>query len=245
MSVNKKRGFALVVFIVVFILVVLSFLFFRSPSKNNHEVSAVTTSAPTTAPLSITARIPASLPSSKTQAVTTSPIAPTIAAQPAIPLEVAEARSKSKMTLSSAYSALKAFRMEFGRFSTDLRFVGFAPLEYQESEIVKYKIGFLQSFTPNERIEIRNYKENPEALSTDTMVDESNNSDRKARTYSSLAQNVSLNDYAQFCKMDCTASPESFELILVYPLEGHGNDIWLINDKKEPILACDGLLNDC
>ncbi len=163
-------------------------------------------------------------------------------------LDVRQARREAKRILSDAYAALKAAHEEFGRYSTDFHFVGFTPFEEQESAVIEYKTGFIKPFDDVELIETKHSSENPESMSTDTFMNipiNVTNSDRNAILYSESAKTVLLGNYAKYCKNGCTATEDSFEMLLVRPLKGHGKDVWIINEKKELILACDGLLTEC
>lgn len=240
---NKKR---VGIFLVILLLVVF-FLFSKSPSLYKTE-SPQESNASVAIPAPPKAKITPLIRTEKTDSKPSTTIELKESTPPTLTHEIEQARQEAKMLLSSAYTALKSTHAEIGRYSTDFNAIGFDPFVHKEGEIVRYKLGFLQPFEPDALIETDTIHESPESMSTDSMMTYPINitaPKREVASYSDEAKSVSLNDYSKYCKMGCTANTDSFEILLVRPLEGHGKDVWLINDKKEIILVCDGLIGDC
>lgn len=136
-------------------------------------------------------------------------------------------RAEMRLALSAAYLAQKEFHSEFGRYTTDLRLAGW---DYQ-SKILNFKMGFAQAGPVGEDFQ----NEEPQDMDTDLLIRETLEKDsRDARSYSGLAEGLSIRDYAYACRDNCTATNETFEIIAVSRIGPEGQpEIWVINDKKE------------
>ncbi len=160
--------------------------------------------------------------------------------------EIEKLRNKAKTSLASIFSAQRAFHAEFGRYSTDFNALGFSPVEVQQHGVLEYKIGFLNPYTPD--TPTPGLSENPESMTSDTYMNVPVNITNPARdvaAYSDPAKKLSLEEFRRYCQMGCTADRDRFELLLVLPLENGQHDVWLINDKKEFVHACNGLTERC
>lgn len=226
-------------------LILIIALLFLTKTKEQNKIQTIEPTA------DVLADPPITTEAISTEAHTpahSSPESVHIPAENAVPPEVLQARQEAKGTLSSAYTALKAFQAEYGRYSTDFYALGYEPMQIQQKGVVNFKVGFAKAFYSEELIENEEILENPESMSSDTYMRTPINitsPEREVASYSEPVKKISLDDYQKYCSMGCTATNDSFEIILVRPLEGHGNDVWIINDKKEIRLVCDGLKQDC
>lgn len=158
------------------------------------------------------------------------------------PEDVKRARTLAKMTLSSMYTAQKAYHSEFGRYTTDLKMAGWMPAE---KELV-YKAGFVKAYWADPESEFEIDEEDPRFMDSDTFAgftvpSEIPNEPPSFYSVSEKLKSSRLGDYQQHCKNGCTAGPDHFEILLVMPLQDEKHvDVWLINDKKEIVLVQDG-----
>lgn len=158
------------------------------------------------------------------------------------PEDVKRARTLAKMTLSSMYTAQKAYHAEFGRYTTDLKMAGWMPAE---KELV-YKAGFVKAYWADPESEFEIDEEDPRFMDSDTFAgftvpSEVPNEPPSFYSVSEKLKSSRLGDYQQHCKNGCTAGPDHFEILLVMPLQDEKHvDVWLINDKKEIVLVQDG-----
>ncbi|MBY0313978.1 MAG: hypothetical protein K2Q26_00535 [Bdellovibrionales bacterium] len=161
------------------------------------------------------------------------------------PEDVKRARTLAKMTLSSMYTAQKAYHSEFGRYTTDLKMAGWMPAE---KEIV-YKAGFVKAYWADPESEFEIDEEDPRFMDSDTFAgftvpSEVPNEPPSFYSVSEKVKSSRLGDYQQHCKNGCTAGPDHFEILLVMPLQDEKHvDVWLINNKKELVLVQDGRKN--
>lgn len=139
--------------------------------------------------------------------------------------KVARLRANAKWALESGYMTLKAIQAEHGRYTSDLRSIGWTP----RSTTLNYKMGFLAP--PNAS----------QYMNTDSFIGEATGVDNETYKYSKEAAAIRLADYVSYCERGCFADERGFELLLVIPLDEKRLDVWLINDKKQLKLAKDGL----
>lgn len=166
-----------------------------------------------------------------------------------VPPEVKRLRDEARFSLAGLFSALRAYHSDYGRYSTDLNSIGFVPLAIDQKASLAYKFGFLKPYFPEPVIaKVEPKGENPESTSTDTFMNVPINitaPNRDAPSYTPEARNISLDAFHRYCQIGCTATRDRFEILLVVPLGNDQNDVWLINDKKEVLHACDGLKERC
>ena len=151
--------------------------------------------------------------------------------------EIQDERSSFKLNLSALYTAEASFVSDYQRYSTDLVYMGWSP-----SSLMKFKVGFLKRFDPDE-LQGNDYNaEDPERMNTDQYLSEPAEEGAEPYQYSKSAESINLHDYAKYCRMGCTAGKKFFEVILVAQFEGNSfQDVWLINHKKEIRHVVDGV----
>lgn len=145
-------------------------------------------------------------------------------------------RTDMKMSLSSIYSAEKAFYAEAGRYSTDFDVIGWMPVE----QILTAKVGFLDPFAT----ETDEYADRSDRLDTDQLVEASQSFDEIAMryTYAESATRVNIRSLYSYCEQGCTANREQFEVIAAANLDEDDDlDIWRINERKELVHVSDDL----
>lgn len=146
--------------------------------------------------------------------------------------EVERIRTEMKISLAVLYAAQKSFWAETGRYSTDLKAVGFTT---QGKELWS-KLGFLSPYSPPEILG----KEDPRVMDTDSLFRESDPA--KAPRLRFTARPVDLGSLARFCRQGCTATADQFEIIAAAQLmEGYPPDVWLITEKKTIRSVSNGL----
>jgi Na+-transporting methylmalonyl-CoA/oxaloacetate decarboxylase gamma subunit len=149
------------------------------------------------------------------------------------PQDVEELRSKLKSAAAGGYTAQRAFQAEWNRFTSDLVFMGWEPTMPE----LNYKMGFLGALVADAVDE----KEKPQRYSTDAFINEETDQSSEKIRYTRAAEKINLSDYARYCQQGCVATKDSFELLLVLPLDEQGHvDVWTINDKKEMKQVVDG-----
>jgi len=142
-------------------------------------------------------------------------------------------RSSAKLNLSAIYTAQMSFKSDYGRFSSDLVFLGWEPTEVP----MKYKIGFLSEFRPTKLVVIDGSMEDPSRLDSDEFL----GGDGRF-TYGKAAESVGLHDFEKFCRIGCTATAKSFEVLVVIPLGESGKvDVWSITHDKKLSQLWDGV----
>lgn len=140
--------------------------------------------------------------------------------------EITKLRSQAKIGLAANYAAQKSFFAEYGRYTTDLYAVGWMP----EENPLPYKAGFLQPAQPANLPA----NEDPRRLDTDALLRDPESPARSGRLYTPSAEAISLADLSGYCKLGCTASERSFELLVAFNLDDDATlDVWRITDKKE------------
>lgn len=131
-----------------------------------------------------------------------------------------------KSNLMGLYAAEMSWREEMGRFTTDIKFVGFNV----DSHVVAAKFGFLNQFDPESVME----GEHPNLMNTDELVARDVTSDGKEYDYAASAEDVDLNSIKNYCQEGCTATENTFEIIAAANLDDDNTyDVWVINDRKE------------
>lgn len=228
------------VLVVLIVLVVIAILF---TSRREHQVKKLVpeeaqTNAEAAKVKSSVVRKTPSVPPAK------STVTPPPAENPEVPKEVQRLRNEAKASLAGAFSSLRAFHSEYERYSTDFWAIGFKPSAIEEKKPLDFKMGFLTQYDPEQPLN----SEVPAAMITDTYMrvnENITNPNRDRPSYSDAAKEISLDNYRRYCQMGCTADRDRFEMILVVPVGEGRNDVWLINDKKELVQACDGLKEKC
>ena len=147
--------------------------------------------------------------------------------------EIEKTRRAIQVSLSSAYTAEKAYFAEFGTYSTDLRAVGWIP---SESEL-RFKMGFTEA-----SLDPLAEGEDPDQKSTESFVNSIDESDPRKYTYAPTGQGIDLEDARHLCSERCTATRDRFEILAIANLDADATlDVWLINDAKELIQVSDDL----
>ena len=156
-------------------------------------------------------------------------------ARPALPDEatITELRSRAKLNLSALYTAQITFFSEFDRYSTDLVFIGWSPSQSP----MDFKIGFLREFRPAKLVVLDGTEEDPSRMDSDEFL----GSDGSFQ-YTPAAEDLKLYDYEKFCRMGCTATSKSFEIIVIVPIGAQGKvDVWSITHDKKLLQLWDGV----
>ena len=157
------------------------------------------------------------------------------AASPALADEatISELRSRAKLNLSALYTAQITFFSEFDRYSTDLVFIGWSPSQSP----MDFKIGFLKEFRPAKLVVLDGTEEDPSRMDSDEFL----GSDGSFQ-YTPAAESLKLHDYEKFCRMGCTATQKTFEILVVVPLGNSGKvDLWSITHDKKLRQLWDGV----
>ncbi len=156
---------------------------------------------------------------------------------PAItPDEIKTLRQQAKGVLSSFYASQRAFHMEFNRYTTDLKAVGWSP----NSGNMNYKLGFLSETKAQPTTETDRSFEDTRRMSTDDF-DGEDYTNIERFIYSREVAGLTLQEFARYCRKGCTSDQETFEIMLVLPLGDNRHvDVWLINEKKELVHVRDG-----
>jgi len=137
-------------------------------------------------------------------------------------------RNEIKVSLSSAYSAEKSYYDEYGRYTSDLRVMGWLP----QAALVRSRLGFLSPFQPSEL----QMGEDPRTMDSDAFIGEQEmDYQGKMRTYAydKSAEGFSLQELEHNCEDGCTATSEHFEILAAAMLPNGQIDAWRINDRKE------------
>jgi hypothetical protein len=146
-------------------------------------------------------------------------------------------RNQARSSLSAAYTAQRAFRAEFGRYTTDLKAAGWSPASFN----LPYKMGFLSEFRANPNNDSIQIEEDPRLNSTDSFIGDRYD-DLNSYRYDDAANSLSLSEFQHYCRQGCTAGDDSFEMVLAIPLgDAQHTDVWLINEKKGIELVQDGI----
>lgn len=135
-------------------------------------------------------------------------------------------RSDIKTVLSSIAVAEKTVKEDIGRFTTDLKYLGFL----NKSIIFSAKFGFLSTFDAGSQME----GENPSLMNTDELVKFDKDSDGREHEYGATAEEIDFATLISFCHDNCTANEDIFEIIAAANLdEDTTYDVWTINEKNE------------
>ncbi|WP_413288485.1 hypothetical protein [Bdellovibrio sp. HCB337] len=140
--------------------------------------------------------------------------------------------SEIKSNLASIYVAQKAFFAETGRYSTDLKAIGWDPLDGE----INLKVGFLEPSTegdlvPDETPQGRMDSDYLMGLKIDPL-----SGDKVSYEYSKFAQNISLKNFSQYCRRGCSATSNRFEVMAISKTGPHGEpEAWIIDDDKNII----------
>ena len=156
-------------------------------------------------------------------------------ARPALPDEatITQLRSLAKLNLSALYTAQITFFSEFDRYSTDLVFIGWSPSQSP----MDFKIGFLREFRPAKLVVLDGTEEDPSRMDSDEFL----GSDGSFQ-YTSAAETLKLYEYEKFCRLGCTATNKTFEILVVLPLGDSGKvDLWSITHDKKLLQLWDGV----
>ena len=153
--------------------------------------------------------------------------------------EIKRRRDNAKFALASTFTAMMSFKAEFDRYSTDLKSLGFSPMQSE----MNYKLGFVHQFRPsgsdnNGTNEDWNSEIN---LTTDTFVGEVEPQSSQKYKYTPESEKIDMKDYAKYCVRGCTSSEGEFEILLVLPLPNSSRvDVWTVNERKEITQVLDG-----
>lgn len=150
---------------------------------------------------------------------------------------VSNIRSQLKMNLAALYTGEISFKADYGRYSTDLIFIGWTP----EREKMNYKMGFLAEHWPRDIAVMDGQQEDPSRMNTDFFVNQFLNDSKTPATYINFASSINLEDYRRFCENSCSAYKNSFEIIIVAKFENDQEDVWIINQDKNLIHVKDGI----
>lgn len=231
MSDTSKRNLLIAV-------VLVAIAFFALRSKRSPVETPVESGKPyTEIPVAETPQEPKPSPVEKVSPppATTKPLP----VGPSLPMDkIQELRNQARAHLSASYTAQRAFRAEFGRYTTDLKAMGWAPT----SANVAFKLGFLTEFRPNPSNDPpMDIVEDPRQMSTDSFVGDRFD-DVTSYRYDDIANSLALGEYSRFCSNGCTASDDSFEILLAVPLGDTDHvDVWILNEKKQMEMVFDGV----
>ena len=150
-------------------------------------------------------------------------------------------RNQARSNLSAAFSAQRAFRAEFGRYTTDLKAAGWAP----NNPNIAFKFGFLTEFRADTNNDPpTDLREDPRQMTTDSFIGDRYDDMFNFR-YEDSANSVALNEYSRFCRNGCTAKDDTFEIVMAVPLgDAQHVDVWMINEQKQMELVLDGITGE-
>jgi hypothetical protein len=214
--------------IVIFILGLLLFFYFKSPHKKVESTESAVEEVQATQP----------------PADPRTEVAPVAVPAAGWPLsitkeEVEKIRSESKATLAFMSDRLKSFKNEKKRYSTDFVGLGARP---PDNAMIKQKYGFLEDFVPQQLVQYDEYVENPRNKDSDFYIGQKMEYGNDIFYYADRVQNVSLSKYRKYCKNNCTADKDTFEMILAVPLGDDSHvDVWTVNEKSEMTQVQDGV----
>jgi hypothetical protein len=149
--------------------------------------------------------------------------APHAGPHPAEPISAKEAKriqAEMKITLAALYSSELSFLVEYHRYTTDFRALGYSP----KGPTLHAKAGFLRAFSPPNPEDF----ERPDRLSEEELMKDPVYADYK---FSASAEAAHLDDAAPYCRRGCTASETEFEIAIVTLTNGKP-DVWTINSDK-------------
>ncbi len=160
---------------------------------------------------------------------------------------IEKARSLAKVTLSSLYTAEKAYIAEFSRPTTDILSLGFTPAD----SVLHYKAGFLEALETHEYNDITNegmptLREDPRRINTDALLEireehsQENQEASHRYEYSKEAAGLNLEDYRSYCRIGCKVQGQEFEIMIAVPIDASHIDVWTINNLKQMNLVKDG-----
>ena len=215
---SQRRGYALCV--VAALLVALVYYLSRSDDPAEAEpVSVPVLKAPT----------PAAAPAHALPAVAPRSVSRSLPDEATI----TQLRSRAKLDLSALYTGQAAFFADHNRYSTDLVFIGWSPSQEQ----MDFKLGFLTEYRPAKLAVVNGTEEDPSRLDSDEFL----GGDDRYR-YTSAAEPITLFDYEKFCRRGCTATKDTFEILVILPLGDSGKvDVWSINQDKKLLQLWDGV----
>ena len=153
--------------------------------------------------------------------------------------EIQQRRSNAKFALASGFTAQFAFHAEYERYTTDLKSLGFVPMQNE----LNYKMGFINQFHPaaDDNQSTHEDWDSTKNLTTDTFIGEPTDKPDQKFTYAPETNAINLHDYARYCERGCTASDQEFEMLVVFPLPHSDRvDVWIVNEKKEIQQVLDG-----
>jgi len=157
--------------------------------------------------------------------------------------EISAIRSSIKISLAASFGSQKSFFSEFGRYSTDFYALGYQP----EGPEYSIKAGFLRPFSPRGK-SVGKENSSETAYNFDSFIDTENRIREEVGKkvqllkFSESIEKVDFYSAQQFCKKDCTASENHFEMISVANLDDDPDlDVWLIDDSKTIVHAFDDL----
>jgi len=135
--------------------------------------------------------------------------------------------SEVKTSLSSMYTAEKAFFAEYNRYSSDLKAIGWEPSPGEMNVKVGFAdTGVVANLTEGEEPDTR--------MDSDFYVDQS--TPDISYGYSKWAEGLSLKNLSGHCRNGCRASENRFEIMAVSRTGPKGEpEVWVINDDKEII----------
>jgi hypothetical protein len=133
-----------------------------------------------------------------------------------------EIRSHMKVSLAAIYGAQKATFHELGRYTTDLKALGYLPV----MEAGK-KLWSVTGFLRPSSTQPSSSAEDPRTMNTKAIVPKEALSESAAR--------LNLDEISErYCRNGCTASESGFELLSIANLDDDPDlEIWSINERKE------------
>jgi hypothetical protein len=158
-------------------------------------------------------------------------------ADPSDDEKLQEARMITRVQLASVYAAEKTFFMEYGRYTTDIKFLG---LNLSEAEI-GFKMGFLSPTRPVVVAYVDStLHEEPDRMDSDSLIGDTYQETNERYEYTNEAQGLSLKGLDSYCRQGCSADETQFEMLMAVPLSVGHTDVWLVNSEKDITLVQDG-----
>lgn len=144
------------------------------------------------------------------------------------PQKIALIRAQTKSTLRIVFIGEYAFFKKHNRYTTDLKAIGYEPLEGTKFH---QKFGFLDAFNSSQTIT----NESTDRKNSDVYI-------KAGVEYAPQAQGVSLEKARAYCRMGCGATADKFEAMAAANLDQDEDlDLWIINERKEIVHVFDDL----
>lgn len=242
MKGQLERRWILILVIIVALL--LLFFYPRGNDPKDNSSSSEASGNHSNSQMTVVSEQPTNIHNSDGASTKTPAVAP-IPVNGLNPQVVEKARSLGKTTLSSLYTAQRAYMAEFSRPTSDLLSLGFTP----DDSVMHFKAGFLEALEPEEFNDITNdgrpaFREDPRRINTDVFLEEKQDEKATRYEYSTAAAAINLDDYKRFCRIGCKVQGQEFEFMVVVPLDDTHFDIWTMNHLKQLNLVKDGTRKD-